>query len=265
MIRLYEMNGIKVDIRLIGQYLQDPGKAKDFSAYYDLFFKYKSDYQVDKILEGKASAEIKDRAENAKFDERLSLIRLMLDAVREEIRTVMDSWQVLKDLTETLVEYKAIIADPARKPSECMEELIEKKKKELSLGKKSESLSGDAKRQLKELIKILEDEKGLVSNIGKTEDAFGIIKNDFSDQIKKIKKFTKDAGNHLSNMFAFCESVFLGGQELLIIVTELTINPFTSDFISRFGCKEYFRHNKDLLIYDRQKEIESELAALKLN
>ena len=66
-------------------------------------------------------------------------------------------------------------------------------------------------------------------------------------------------------MFNFCEEVFVDGQEMLIIVTELTLNPHTSTYITKYGCEEYFKHNKDLLVYDRQKEIEAELAALNLD
>ena len=62
MIILYEKNGITVDEKLIAQYLQNRKIAKDFAVYYDLFNKYKSDYQVDTILAGKASEDIKQRA-----------------------------------------------------------------------------------------------------------------------------------------------------------------------------------------------------------
>ena len=58
---------------------------------------------------------------------------------------------------------------------------------------------------------------------------------------------------------------FPDGQEMLIIVTELTINPHASGFINKYGCAEYFKHNKDLLVYDRQQEIEDELKALNLD
>ena len=81
MIRLYEQNGICVDENLIGQYLQNKQISKEFAIYYDLFNKYRNDYQVDRILEGKATEEIRRRAEKAKFDERLSLLGLLLDAI----------------------------------------------------------------------------------------------------------------------------------------------------------------------------------------
>ncbi len=65
-------------------------------------------------------------------------------------------------------------------------------------------------------------------------------------------------------MFKFSEEVFLEGQEMLILVTELTINPYSAHFISRYGCKEYFAHNKELLFYERQQEIIQELEVLGL-
>ena len=56
-------------------------------------------------------------------------------------------------------------------------------------------------------------------------------------------------------MFRFSEEVFGEGQEILIIVTDLTANYNSTRFISEFGCEEYFKHNKELLFYERQKEI----------
>lgn len=264
MLQLYERNEIKVDEKLIGQYLQNPRIAKDFSIYYDLFLKYKSDYQVDKILSGKAPAEIKERAAKAKFDERLSLIGMLLDAVDEEIKGAMQSIQILKELTASLKEFKSMITRPGQNPSEYMAHLISRKRELLAAGKKSGSLSRDAQYQMKQMIRILEKEQGLIADADGGAEAFQIIKNDFDEQVKNSKKATTDAGGKLSNMFVFCEEVFPNGQEMLIIVTELTINPNTASFISRYGCVEYFKHNKDLLVYDRQKEIAAELEALKL-
>jgi hypothetical protein len=58
--------------------------------------------------------------------------------------------------------------------------------------------------------------------------------------------------------------VFGDGQEMLILVTELTISYYGAHFISRYGCQEYFSHNKELLFYERQKEILTELESLEL-
>ena len=81
----------------------------------------------------------------------------------------------------------------------------------------------------------------------------------------ELKEKAREAGRRLSNVFRFCEDVFDEGQELLILVTELTINEYSARFISRYGCQEYFAHNKELLFYERQKEIIREMEALELN
>ncbi|MEG0844720.1 MAG: AAA family ATPase, partial [Raoultibacter sp.] len=59
MIVLYEHNDLPVDGLLVGQYVQNPQIAKRFAVYYDLFNKYKSDYQVDAILDGSVPDEIR--------------------------------------------------------------------------------------------------------------------------------------------------------------------------------------------------------------
>ena len=74
----------------------------------------------------------------------------------------------------------------------------------------------------------------------------------------------KKAGKKLSNLFLFAEDIFPDGQEMLILVTELTISRYGARFISRYGCKEYFAHNKELLFYERRKEIINEIQTLEL-
>ena len=70
MIRLYEKNNIAVDEKMVGQYLQDKKTARSFANYYDLFRKYRADYQIDDILSGKASNSVRMRAAEAGYDEK---------------------------------------------------------------------------------------------------------------------------------------------------------------------------------------------------
>ena len=43
------------------------------------------------------------------------------------------------------------------------------------------------------------------------------------------------------------EEVFEEDQEMLILVTELTVRYYCAKFITKFDCNEYFKHNHDLL------------------
>lgn len=98
-----------------------------------------------------------------------------------------------------------------------------------------------------------------------SQTGFAAVKADFDQMVQGLKAQAKTAGEMLNNLFAFCEEVFPEGQELLILVTELTINYYAATFISRYGCDAYFTHNQELLFYERQQEIISQLESLELN
>ena len=85
-----------------------------------------------------------------------------------------------------------------------------------------------------------------------------------NELVAALREAAEAAGRKLSNLFRFVEAVFGEGQELLILVTELTAGYYSARFISRHGCSEYFAHNRELLFYERQKEIIAELQDLDL-
>lgn len=264
MIALYEKHQLKVDQKLIMQYLQNPKIAKDFAVYYDLYMKYRSDYQVKDILAGKASETIKKRAKQAKFDERLSLIGLLLEGVGSEMRNIMDMEALIKAEMEALKKVKAGLARPKATAEALLETQIKENQKKYEKGKISNSLSAEQKKLLLKLVAQLEEQKLLVAGEEDGVKAFKMLKTDFDKQVKELNKNVKETGKQLENMFLFCEEVFEEGQEMLIIVTELTANCHSAKYISRYGCDAYFRHNKELLFYERQKELEREIQQLKL-
>ena len=264
MIRLYEQNGLKVDELLIAQYLQNRTVAKDFAAYYDLFQKYRSDYQVDTILDGRASETIRRRARDARFDERLSLIGLLLDAVSHEMRTVVEEEALMTAYMNALKQLRTELAKPAAAPEAALETTLGKLNDTLESGKKAGSLSAADQKQTQKLMQLLTEVKTAVRGVQRGDEAFRIAKADFDARVKALKKSAEKAGKKLSNMFLFAEDVFPDGQEMLILVTELTISRYGARFISRYGCREYFAHNKELLFYERQKEIINEIQTLEL-
>lgn len=263
MIRLYEKNSIKPNERLISQYIQNRKIAKDFANYYDLFVKYKSDYQVDKIFSGTAGEDVVERAKKAKFDERLSLIGLLLDGITEYLKAVYQSELTLTELMNAL---KAVRTSSAHGGVEAaLDAQIKERKKELKDGKAASNISADKIYALNKLNSILGDHRSRVSlKNASSDEAFKLMKDDFDKRTKELKKQTQDEQAKLSAMFRFCDSAFSDGQEILILVTELTINYYSAHFISRYGCKEYFEHNKALLFYERQKEIIQNIEELKL-
>ena len=266
MMKLYEQHGITIDEKLVAQYLQNKKIAKEFAIYYDLFNKYKSDYQVDKILAGTASAAIKDRAKVAKFDERLALLGLMLDAVTGELKQVCLAEQALTELLNALKNVRTELTRPNADAVVSVQKQAAGIEKRIQTGKRASTLSADSEYACRSAMAILEDMMALLKKEIPADgtEAFKIIKEEFDKCTKKLKKQADDSGKQLSNVFAFCEEVFDEGQEMLILVTELTISYYSAHFISRYGCKEYFNHNRELLFYERQKEIIQQIESLDL-
>ncbi len=264
MIQVSERHGLPVDENLVSQYLQNKKIAKDFAVYYDLFNKYRSDYQVDKILEGKAGEEILSRAKNAKFDERLTLLGLLLDAITQKIRLVTEADSVTRELLAQLQKVRGSMTRPGAVPAEVLHTQKAQLEKTIENGRRANSISAEQQRILQQVGAVLEEYAELVVEESNGTKAFDQIRQTFNARVKDSKTLPADTGKQLENVFLFCEQAFDEGQEILILVTELTANAHTAKFISNYGCVAYFRHNKELLFYERNKNIIRELELLEI-
>ncbi len=274
MIRLYEKNDITVDEKLISQYLQSRRIARDFAVYYDLFNKYKSDYKIDQILAGNAPDKIKAQARKARFDERLSLLGLLMDGMSDELHEIYSEELVLSEVLTSIREMR-MAAGGGSDITSAVQEQIDKKNQCIRTAEKASALSAEEEYTLRKAITILESQKELLMREGhgaagdqpdarRSMEAFKLLKTDYDARVKALRQKAAEAGERLNNLFTFCEEVFADGQEMLILVTELTISYYGASFISKYGCSKYFEHNKELLFYERQKEIISQIQDLEL-
>lgn len=266
MIRLYEQNGISVDEKMVGQYLQDKKVSKSFANYYDLFNKYRSDYRIEDILSGKAGDDVKKRAAAAKYDEKLSLLGLILDRIGNDLRQNYYEEQILTGEREIFSRIKTRLDDPSASAAKLLDAVIPEKRNELETGKRANSLSDDKRRILHGTINDLEAVRKSLAEAGDQAGsvAFETIRKKFNAKRADYMDHVKVIDNELENMFIFAEDAFSDGQEMLIIVTELTKGFYAAHYISRHGCSKYFEHNRELLFYERQNEILREIENLDL-
>ena len=75
-----------LDREVTAQYIENPRIAKDFAAYLELYYKYQSEYQIGAILSGTVSESVISRASRAAFDERFSVVNLILSHLNGEFR-----------------------------------------------------------------------------------------------------------------------------------------------------------------------------------
>ena len=264
MIKLYEKQEYPVDERLIGQYVQHAKVAKEFAIYYDLYNKYKSDYQIPSILEGTYSQEIADRAKAAKFDERLTLVGLLLEAVGDDIRKAISTEDYITELHRLLSELKGLLNMVKAPVDAVLGKYILQRSTDYHERKRANALSKEREIVLRRVIITLEDyrrslhEKGIED----LQEGFEWIKGVFAESVAEMKEHIEKTQAELDNMFTFIEDVFGSEQEMLVAVTEMTVNYHSAKFISRYGCEKYFKHNRELLVYERQQELLSEIMLL---
>ena len=116
----YEEEGLAVEEALVEQYIRNERIAREFSAYYDLYQKYRKDYRVQDILEGKASPQAIGRARAAAFDERLSLLGMLIDRILADMQEVMERGAYLKEVRALLLGVRQKVSSD---PSVSLEEV----------------------------------------------------------------------------------------------------------------------------------------------
>ena len=120
--------------------MQNEAIAREFAAYYDLFNKYRDDYRIDEILAGGDVAGIIERATEAEFDERLSLVGLLLDAVCGDMADIVAETDVLVALRDDLRGLKPA-AEEGGDVRGLLDELERTRTSQLELGVAAGNLS----------------------------------------------------------------------------------------------------------------------------
>ena len=85
---VYEELGISINAGVVGEFLHNEDVAEDFGAYYDLYNKYRDDYGINNILTGNAAPDIYRRMVEADYDERLTVVNLLLDTLNKHFKYV---------------------------------------------------------------------------------------------------------------------------------------------------------------------------------
>ena len=246
---LYEELGYEITEDVVIQYVQHKRIAKDFANYLDLYYKYQNIYKVDEILAGKIQKSALESLQKAQFDEKISMISLLLTRLAADIREALDqdlyTNELFRVLKEVQVENDAAIVLKRQKMK------IEQMKEREMLDPESETRARRLCRQLEEYVPIM------------AQKGFDDVKEAFASQVSLRKELLDECGRELDNAFVFLEEAFGEGQELVWFVSELTANYYTAKYISRFGCEKYFYYNKELLLVEKDFEIQKEIDEVK--
>ena len=262
MIALLESIGKPVDGNLICQFLQDDEISDRFATYYDLFNKYRSDYQIDTILDGSASIEIAERAKGAAFDEKIALINLMVDAIGSDATDALVAYESVEALRGMLSSEKGRILEGCN-VSALLDELIAREEKEMAVKSELDAKSIEV-RALSETIAALKAFKAqcVLASTPSGEAAFDTIRYEYRGRVAKLEQLASRVGGELDNAFAFIDETLPSGKENMVFVTELTARHATSKFIGIFGNDSYYAHNDDMLVDERRSTLVARIAEI---
>lgn len=250
LIEVYEQIGKATDREVISQYIQYPKIAKDFANYLELYYKYQNDYQVDEILSGVIREDLCRRVAKAAFDEKLSVIGLLLSKLSSKFAETFKQ----EKLTEQLQEQLRLVKEETGDFREIWKRRAESyrtdwiRKREAGLLSRSEDyLCRDVALEMERYGKILVNEE-----LESPKRVWDRLKALFSRQVSSYEESTEQAGVMLEYAFDFMEASFLDGQEMVVFITELNTNYFSIKFLQEYTCERYFQYNQRLLFHKQE-------------
>ena len=267
LLQVYEELQYPLEKELCQEYLADPEVAEDFALYYSLYQKYREIYHVPDILEGAEMKETRLFLE-APFDEKLSLLSLLTDALQIAFTDYVKKKELLSRIFRFLKKMKESLSEVS--VSQALEEEIQRQRKRIATLKEARMLSKKEEGIRLQLIQMLGDfysalkERNSAEDAGNREDRkeneadFSFIKDCFRVKEEERQQEVEKTGKMLSNALNFLGNTFGEGQELLLFLSELTKSPYALSFLSDVGNETYSRYNQYLLLKDKQKALQEE-------
>ena len=257
LIQVYETLGKEVDREVVYQYIQHPMIAKDFAAYLALYNKYKTDYAVEDLLQGKWTPITLGKIRNSALDEHLSIVGLLNGKLSQMFSDCYFTDAYVTKLYGYMTEYRDHLEETT------LEFVYKSAEADLQTAKKSELLTKNEEKIFMRTVNFLE--KACTEN-GSLEmskqDIYERTKQAFAAEADALEIQTEQTSQTLQNVFDFMEAAFGDGQEMVAFITELNANYYSIWFIRENGSDQYYRHNKGLLFDNRQKMILGQMDAL---
>ncbi len=271
LIEVYEKLEKKVDREVVVQYLQYPQIAKDFANYLELYDRYRNQYQVEEILAGTIREQVCDQAGKAPFDERLSLVSLLLSGLSGQFAVCLELAGDLEILMKELGRYQSFQAaendhrSEENRTSASGIEILEMILSGFSLRyeeqKKAELLTAREDRRFRRVIGYLENWSRELKAQRKTdpEEVWQQLRRWFGAESDRYEELAALGGVMLEHAFDFMEAAFGDSQEMVVFVTELNSRYSSISFLQEYQCDRYYEYNKRLLFDEREADILEEL------
>ncbi len=264
MLTVYDALGKEMDREVVVQYIQHETIAKDFANYLELYRKYQMDYQLEEVLAGRIDPLLLKKASHAPFDERLSVVGLLLGRCRNRFAGLMRAEQTTELLCEELKKLKEQLLAGENSVDGILSVGLAGFQAETDRRKTAELLTRQEEQTRRGVTELLEQYQRNLrkENVQDGGAAFARIKEWFDGEQDALDQEAEEAGAMLEHAFDFLEAAFFAGQEMVIFVTELNRDPYSIHFLQEYECERYYRYNRELLFEESGQAIEARLRAL---
>ena len=215
LMQVYESLDIPVTREVIGEYIQLPAVAKDFAGYLSLYYKYQRTYHVEEILRGTFAPTTVSELRAAPFDERLSVMGLLMARLSESARSLRAQDELTVALHQFLSGLKEALASGGNGAA-LLEDELRRLREQLRREKEAGQESKESRARLTRRIQALEQYRQAMEDGGDTMDALRPL---FQKEVERREELAGEADSLFANAFAFLEQTFGDSQELVIFVT----------------------------------------------
>ncbi len=266
-VKLYEEMQLPVTKALVLEYLEEPEIARDFAAYYELYQKYRQVYRIPEILDGHFPEDTVSLLQ-APFDEKLSLLGLLVDALNQEFRAYAEALSVQRKLFGELKALKEALdgaaADTGRTAAELLAEQRQQSLEKLEQQHDAQLISREEERYTRKMLSLLEALAETLKKQGSrgAEADYDLVRNWFRERETQRKQAITDTGAHLSHALQFISQSFGEGQELVIFLSELSAGYYSLKFVTECGNEDYYHFNRFLLLRDKRSALQQQAAEM---
>ena len=252
---------LPVDEGVIGQYLRHPEVARDFAAYWVLYRKYHQDYGVEQILQGKPFDAVLERALQAGFDERISLVSLLLAGLNTRFAAARSADAVTDACYQQLRSYRRALdrSEGDGTPAARFAALCRAYRARLEEGKAAGTLLPEEAATRTRAAALLESWSATLADCAEGDAAFDAVRAAFNGQVRRREEAVAAASDALESAFDFMERAFPDGQEMVVFVNELALGPDSAPFLADNECERFEQYSQKLLLHAGEDELLAEL------
>ncbi len=258
MLLAFEQVGETADKDLVGQYLQDPNVAEDFSLYLEIFSRYRDGYGVSSILAGEASAALLNRASDAPFEERMALVSLIVAQVEARVAEEGTREAALRLVREDLLAAKGEL-DQGRPADQVLTEAVASAQDALAQASRS---SESRRHLLAARAGVLRDVASRALRETGEASAFDAARAAFNDKLREVAALAGEVSSQIDAATGFALDAFGQREETFVLCTRLASDADFMAFVSTHGAPRFLAAAQGLMVRERGLELLSQVDAL---